>query len=79
MVINRPVYRRRSGLSGIVAFVLIVWFIIGAIAAGQRHYYSGSPSNCAHTGTVIVTILAGPLNYLGANPKISCHVPQPSK
>ena len=23
--------------------------------------------------TVIVTILAGPLNYLGVNPKVSCH------
>ena len=79
MTINRPVYRRRSGLSGVLVIVLILWFIIGAIAAGQRHYYSGSPANCAHTGTVIVTILAGPLNYVGANPKISCHVPQPSK
>jgi len=26
-----------------------------------------------------VTIIAGPLNYLGVNPKISCTVPQPSK
>lgn len=79
MTFNRPAYRRRSGLGSVLAIVLILWFVIGAIAAGQRHYYSGSPSNCAHTGTVIVTILAGPLNYVGANPKISCHVPQPSK
>jgi len=79
MTLNRPAYRRRSGLSGFLTLVLIVWFVIGAIAAGQRHYYSGSASNCAHTGTVIVTILAGPLNYVGANPKIHCHVPQPSK
>jgi len=79
MTINRTGYRRRSGLGSLLAIVLVVWFIIGAIAAGQRHYYSGSPSNCAHTGTVIVTILAGPLNYVGANPKVTCHVPQPSK
>jgi hypothetical protein len=26
-----------------------------------------------------VTILAGPLNYFGVNPKIKCQVPQPSK
>jgi len=26
-----------------------------------------------------VTILAGPLNYVGVNPKVSCHVPQPSQ
>jgi hypothetical protein len=30
-------------------------------------------------GTVIVTIIAGPLNYVGVNPKINCAVPQPSK
>jgi hypothetical protein len=59
--------------------LLIVWLIIGAIAGGQRHYYSGSSESCAKAGTIIVTILAGPLNYVGVNPKISCAVPKPSK
>ena len=59
--------------------LLIVWLIIGAIAAGQRHYYSGSDANCAKTSNIIVTIIAGPLNYVGVNPKISCKTPQPSK
>jgi hypothetical protein len=59
--------------------VLIVWLVLGAIAAGQRHYYSESSENCAGAGTITVTILAGPLNYVGANPKVSCRVPQPSK
>jgi len=54
------------------SIVLVVWLVIGAIAAGQRGYYTKLPS-CAGAGTVIVTILAGPLNYLGANPKVSCH------
>ncbi len=27
----------------------------------------------------MVTILAGPLNYFGVNPKVVCEVPQPSK
>ena len=54
------------------SIVLVIWLIIGAIAAGQRGYYTKLPS-CAGAGTVIVTILAGPLNYLGANPKVSCH------
>jgi hypothetical protein len=53
--------------------------IIGAIAAGQRHYYSGTPKTCAKAGTIAVTILAGPLNYLGVNPKINCKTPQPSR
>jgi hypothetical protein len=60
------------------AVILVIWFIIGAIAGGQRHYYGGDVS-CAKAGTIIVTILAGPLNYVGANPKVRCHVPQPSK
>jgi hypothetical protein len=59
--------------------LLIVWLIIGAIAGGQRHYYNGSSESCAKAGTIIVTILAGPLNYIGVNPKISCAVPTPSK
>jgi hypothetical protein len=59
--------------------ILIVWLIIGAIAGGQRHYYSGSSESCAKAGTIIVTIVAGPLNYIGVNPKISCAVPKPSK
>jgi hypothetical protein len=59
--------------------LLVIWLIIGAVAAGQRNYYTSSSENCAGAGTVIVTILAGPLNYVGANPKVSCHLPQPSK
>jgi hypothetical protein len=63
----------------IVVALILVWLLIGAIAAGQRHYYSGKAENCAKAGTIAVTIIAGPLNYLGANPKVSCKVPQPSK
>jgi membrane protein YdbS with pleckstrin-like domain len=60
------------------AVVVLVWLLIGAFAAGQRGYYSGSSANCAKLGTIAVTVLAGPLNYLGANPKVDCTVPQPS-
>lgn len=61
------------------AILLVVWLVIGAIAAGQRHYYTGSPANCVKLGTIALTIAAGPLNYIGVNPKISCKLPQPSK
>jgi hypothetical protein len=53
------------------AIVLVIWLVLGAIAAGQRGYYNSLPS-CASGGTIVVTILAGPLNWLGANPKVSC-------
>jgi hypothetical protein len=60
--------------------VLVLWLIVGAIAAGQRHEYTSPPRNCNQAATVAVTIVAGPLNYLGINPKISCsRLPQPSK
>jgi hypothetical protein len=60
------------------AVLLLIWLVIGAIADGQRHYSSGSDPNCAQTSTSIVTVLAGPLNYSGVNPRISCKTPQPS-
>jgi hypothetical protein len=59
------------------SIILAVWLIIGTIAGAQRHYYDSSSLNCAKAGTIVVTILAGPLNYIGVNPKISC--PTPSK
>jgi hypothetical protein len=59
--------------------LLIIWLIIGAVAAGQRHYFGNSSASCAKTSTVAVTIGAGPLNYVGVNPKISCKTPQPSQ
>lgn len=59
--------------------VLLLWLVIGAVAGGQRHYYNGSQANCAKAGTIAVTILAGPLNYVGVNPKVSCQAPKPSK
>jgi hypothetical protein len=65
---------------GIVSALLLVWLIIGAIAAGQRGYYNHTPQHCAKAGTILVTIVAGPLNYVGVNPKVnSCQLPQPSK
>lgn len=64
----------------IVSVLLVIWFIIGALASYQRHYFSGSDASCAKAGTITVTILVGPLNYVGVNPKIAfCRVPEPSK
>jgi hypothetical protein len=63
----------------IVAAVVLVWLVVGALAAGQRGYYHGSSESCAKASTIMVTIVAGPLNYVGVNPKVHCTVPQPSK
>ena len=58
--------------------LLVLWLIIGAVAAGQRGYYNGTISTCTKASTIAVTIAAGPLNYVGVNPKINCTAPQPS-
>jgi hypothetical protein len=58
--------------------LLTVWLIIGAVAAGQRGYYEGSIGNCTKASTIAVTVLAGPLNYVGVNPRLNCTAPQPS-
>jgi membrane protein YdbS with pleckstrin-like domain len=64
----------------ILGVLVIIWLVIGAIAAGQRHYYSkDAASSCASASTIVVTIVAGPLNYFGINPRVKCQLPQPSK
>ncbi|HEX6877250.1 MAG TPA: hypothetical protein VF165_16460 [Nocardioidaceae bacterium] len=70
--------RRRSSVS-VGTILVVAWLVIGALAAAQRGYFAQSQVNCTEAGTVVVTILAGPLNYIGANPKIDCKAPQPSK
>ena len=68
---------RTGSIGGVI---ILIWLIIGAIAAGQRGYFSDDEStSCAEAGTVAVTIVAGPLNYLGVNPKVNCDLPEPSK
>ena len=60
------------------AIILIAWLIIGTVAGAQRHYYNSATTTCAKAGTITVTVLAGPLNYIGLNPKIICPTPTPS-
>ena len=62
----------------IVVILLVLWLAVGVAAAFQRGYFQGSSVTCARTSTILVTVLAGPLNYLGVNPTIDCTLPQPS-
>jgi len=66
----------------ILSVVVVVWLLIGVLASAQRGYFDSDKDpdvSCAELGTVVVSIVAGPLNYMGANPKVDCEVPQPSK
>ena len=56
--------------------ILFVWLIIGAAAAGQRGYFSSQSLGCSQGATIALTIVAGPLNYVGLDPKISCTAPK---
>ncbi|MFL6090756.1 MAG: hypothetical protein ACJ71Z_11505 [Aeromicrobium sp.] len=61
----------------IISTLVIIWLVIGAFAAYQRGYFSTGNDNCSDVGTIVVTVAAGPLNYIGANPKITCKTPTP--
>jgi hypothetical protein len=64
-----------------IGVIIMAWLVFGAGAAGQRGYFGDDRAvNCRTSATTGVTILAGPLNYAGVNPKIRCsaHAPHPS-
>lgn len=59
-----------------IGVVCAVWLVSGAFAAHQRNYFSDGVASCDTGATVAATIAAGPLNYQGLNPRVSC--PEPS-
>ena len=67
-------------MRNLIGIIVIVWLVIGVFAAWQRGYLSNAQDvSCKTFGDTALTVVAGPLNYVGANPKIHCKVPQPSK
>jgi hypothetical protein len=69
----------RYGAGRLVGVLVLVWLLIGAFAAWQRDYFKGGDFSCGTAGNIALTVIAGPLNYAGVNPKVAdCHVPQPS-
>ena len=68
-------------MKSLIGTIVIVWLVIGALAAYQRGYFGNDQDvSCKTTGDTALTVVAGPLNYFGANPKIDCNVkvPKPS-
>ncbi len=70
-------------MKSIIGALVVVWLVIGVAAAWQRGYFGDDRDvSCKSAGDTALTIVAGPLNYVGANPKVDCSkikVPQPSK
>ena len=66
-------------MTRIVGTLLLIWLVIGAVAVGQRGYFTHTAQTCTSAGTIAMTVIAGPLNYFGVNPSVTnCSVPQPS-
>ena len=62
------------------SIIVVVWLVIGLLAAVQRGYFGDDRKvSCKTAGDTVLTVVAGPLNYVGANPKVTCKVPRPSK
>ena len=62
--------RYARGLA-IIGVIVLAWLLIGALAAWQRGYFEAGETNCATGGTIAQTVIAGPLNYAGVNPKMT--------
>jgi len=70
---------KETDLIRIVGLLVLIWLVVGAVAAGQRGYFTHASQTCASAGTIVVTVIAEPLNYFGVNPKVTnCNVPKPS-
>jgi Tfp pilus assembly protein PilW len=64
---------------GILGTIVLVWLLIGVVATWQRGYFKGGEASCATAGTIALTVVVGPLNYAGFDPKVQeCHLPEPS-
>lgn len=70
-------------MRGLISLLVVIWLLIGVLAAWQRGYFGNNRDvSCKSVGDTALTIVAGPLNYVGANPKVDCSkikAPQPSK
>ncbi len=69
-------------MSRLISLLIVIWLVVGTVAAYQRDYFSDAKTNCAEASNIALTIVAGPLNYFGVNPKVQCsdvRVPEPSK
>lgn len=64
----------------IVTALVVLWLLIGVLASWQRGYFAGrSDPDCERVSTIAVSVIAGPLNYVGVNPKVEeCDLPEPS-
>lgn len=57
----------------VLMIFVIVWFILGASVAHDRGYFNGSAHrSCSFVGSGLLTVVAGPINYIGVHPRAVC-------
>ena len=57
----------------LLLFLVIVWFVLGCSVANERGYFDSSADrNCTFVGSALLTVVAGPINYLHVHPRASC-------
>jgi hypothetical protein len=54
------------------------WLVVGTVAADQRGAFPAHTMSCTTASNISLTMLAGPLNYQGVNPTVTCTLPQPA-
>jgi hypothetical protein len=62
----------------VIGVIAAVWLFIGGVAADQRGDFASASASCSSLGELSLTLAAGPLNYQGLNPDVSCSLPVPS-
>ena len=64
---------------GILGVIVLVWLLIGVFAAYQRGYFENDANQLRHSGNIALTVVVGPLNYAGVNPKVARLQPAPTQ
>jgi hypothetical protein len=60
-------------VKNILFILVIIWFILGASAANDRGFFdSGADRDCDFIGSGLLTVVAGPLNFVGLHPRAYC-------
>ena len=56
-----------------VMIVVIVWFVFGVSAAHERGFFDTNEArSCSFVGSAALTVIAGPLSYVGVHPHAYC-------
>ncbi|WP_121258957.1 hypothetical protein [Nocardioides ferulae] len=63
-------------MKSLLSLLVVAWLVIGVLAAWQRGYFGEDRDvSCKTAGDTALTVVAGPLNYVGVNPKVDCRLP----